>query len=75
MKDEVVESVKKGLPVVSAVPTNQKDTVATIRSTLELVEKSASTPSSGTVKPPYTPLTYLTMRSGGFSGSNISSTS
>jgi hypothetical protein len=64
MKDEVVESVKKGLPVVSAVPTNQKDTVATIRSTLELVEKSASTPSSGTVKPPYTPLTYLTMRSG-----------
>jgi predicted Zn-ribbon and HTH transcriptional regulator len=64
MKQDIIDKLKSGLPVVSAVSTNQKDTIATIRSTLELVEKSISTTVSGTSKPPYTPLAYLSQRSG-----------
>ena len=40
MKQDIIDKVKSGLPVVSAVSTNQKDTIATIRSTLELMERS-----------------------------------
>ncbi|NBO66761.1 MAG: hypothetical protein EBU88_18280, partial [Acidobacteria bacterium] len=64
MKQDIIDKLKSGLPVVSAVPTNQKDTIATIRSTLELVEKSISTPVSGTTETPYLPLVYLSQRSG-----------